>query len=57
MKFLDYRDLKDKYDAIASIEMIEAVGEKHLNKYFSTIKNNLKPIISADTAGSSKYIA
>ncbi len=43
VKFLDYRDLKDKYDAIASIEMIEAVGEKHLNKYFSIIKNNLKP--------------
>ncbi len=43
VKFLDYRDLKDKYDAIASIEMIEAVGEKHLDKYFSTIKNNLKP--------------
>ena len=43
VKFLDYRDLRDKYDAIASIEMIEAVGEKYLNKYFSTIKNNLKP--------------
>ncbi len=43
VRFLDYRDLKDKYDAIASIEMIEAVGEKYLNKYFSTIKNNLKP--------------
>ena len=43
VKFLDYRDLRDKYDAIASIEMIEAVGEKYLNKYFSIIKNNLKP--------------
>ena len=43
VKFLDYRDLKDKYDAIASIEMIEAVGEKNLNRYFKTIKNNLKP--------------
>tara|TARA_Y100001970_G_scaffold275835_1_gene377646 strand:- start:1224 stop:2411 length:1188 start_codon:yes stop_codon:yes gene_type:complete len=43
VKFLDYRDLKDKYDAIASIEMIEAVGEKYLDKYFSIIKNNLKP--------------
>ena len=43
VKFLDYRDLKDKYDAIASIEMIEAVGEKNLNRYFETIKNNLKP--------------
>ena len=43
IKFLDYRDLKGKYDAIASIEMIEAVGEKYLSKYFSTIKDSLKP--------------
>ncbi|MFL2889739.1 MAG: class I SAM-dependent methyltransferase [Pelagibacteraceae bacterium] len=43
IKFLDYRDVKGKYDSIASIEMIEAVGEKYLDKYFSTIKNNLKP--------------
>jgi cyclopropane-fatty-acyl-phospholipid synthase len=42
IKFLDYRDVKGQYDAIASIEMIEAVGEKYLNKYFSMIKNNLK---------------
>jgi cyclopropane-fatty-acyl-phospholipid synthase len=40
--FLDYRDLKDKYDKIASIEMIEAVGESYLDKYFHTIKNSLK---------------
>ena len=43
VKFLDYRDIKGQYDSIASIEMIEAVGEKYLNKYFSMIKNNLKP--------------
>ena len=42
IKFLDYRDLKGKYDSIASIEMIEAVGEKYLDRYFSTIKENLK---------------
>ena len=42
IQFLDYRDVKGKYDSIASIEMIEAVGEKYLNKYFSAIKNNLK---------------
>ncbi len=42
VKFLDYRDLKDKYDNIASIEMIEAVGEKYLDQYFRTIKNSLK---------------
>ena len=40
--FLDYRDVKDKYDKIASIEMIEAVGESYLDKYFYTIKNSLK---------------
>ena len=39
--FLDYRDLKERYDRVASIEMIEAVGEKYLDKYFSTIKNSL----------------
>ena len=42
IKFLDYRDVQGKYDSIASIEMIEAVGEKYLKKYFSSIKNNLK---------------
>ena len=40
--FLDYRDIKNKYDKIASIEMIEAVGENYLNKYFATIKESLK---------------
>ena len=39
----DYRDLKNKYDHIASIEMIEAVGQNYLDSYFNTIKNNLKP--------------
>jgi cyclopropane-fatty-acyl-phospholipid synthase len=39
--FLDYRDLKERYDKVASIEMIEAVGEKYLDKYFNTIKNSL----------------
>tara|TARA_B100001057_G_scaffold484114_1_gene561708 strand:- start:54 stop:1241 length:1188 start_codon:yes stop_codon:yes gene_type:complete len=43
IKFLDYRDVKGNYDSIASIEMIEAVGEKYLSNYFSAIKNNLKP--------------
>ncbi|MAJ85446.1 MAG: SAM-dependent methyltransferase [Candidatus Pelagibacter sp.] len=42
VKFLDYRDLNEKYDNIASIEMIEAVGKKYLNNYFSKIKNSLK---------------
>ena len=37
----DYRDLKEKYNSIASIEMIEAVGQNYLKSYFKTIKNNL----------------
>ena len=37
----DYRDLKDKYNSIASIEMIEAVGQNYLESYFKTIKDNL----------------
>ena len=41
IEMIDYRDVKKKYDAIASIEMIEAVGEDYLYNYFQTIKNNL----------------
>ena len=41
VKFLDYRDLEDKYDHVASIEMIEAVGEKYMDQYFGTIKKVL----------------
>ena len=37
----DYRDLKNKYNSIASIEMIEAVGQNYLESYFKTIKDNL----------------
>tara|TARA_B100000900_G_scaffold6088_1_gene5158 strand:- start:515 stop:1693 length:1179 start_codon:yes stop_codon:yes gene_type:complete len=37
----DYRDLKDKYNSIASIEMIEAVGQNYLESYFKKIKENL----------------
>ena len=41
VKMMDYRDVSKKYDIIVSIEMIEAVGEKYLNKYFQIIKKNL----------------
>ncbi len=37
----DYRDLNDKYNSIASIEMIEAVGQNYLQNYFKKIKENL----------------
>ena len=38
----DYRDVKNKYNSIASIEMIEAVGKNYLESYFKTIKDNLQ---------------
>jgi len=41
IKMLDYRDVKKEYDNMVSIEMIEAVGEKYLNNYFQSIKENL----------------
>ncbi len=42
IKMQDYRDVKSKYDSIASIEMIEAVGRNYLDSYFKTIKKNLE---------------
>ena len=58
----DYRDLKNKYDHIASIEMIEAVGQNYLDSYFNTIKKNLSPsgtvgiqAITIDDKLSSRY--
>ena len=42
IKMQDYRDVTNKYNSIASIEMIEAVGQKYLKNYFQSIKNYLK---------------
>jgi cyclopropane-fatty-acyl-phospholipid synthase len=43
IRFQDYRDCKDQFDGIASIEMFEAVGENHWEEYFNTIASSLKP--------------
>ena len=37
----DYRDECGSYDAIASIEMFEAVGEKYWPSYFNTVRDRL----------------
>jgi len=59
IKFQDYRDIKNKYDFITSIEMIEAVGQNYLFSYFQTIKSNLaykgKAAIQAITIDDSLY--
>jgi cyclopropane-fatty-acyl-phospholipid synthase len=41
--FEDYRDTKGSFNGIASIEMIEAVGEPHWPVYFRTLYDRLKP--------------
>ena len=41
--FEDYRDTRGAFDHVASIEMIEAVGEDHWPDYFKTVHDRLKP--------------
>ncbi|MGH8962113.1 MAG: class I SAM-dependent methyltransferase [Jatrophihabitantaceae bacterium] len=39
----DYRQARGSYDAVVSVEMIEAVGANHWNEYFGTIDRLLAP--------------
>ena len=39
----DYRDVTGQYDAIASVEMVEAVGMEYWPSYLDCIAGNLKP--------------
>ena len=39
----DYRDVDDKFDKVASIEMFEAVGEQYWQAYFDKVCSVLKP--------------
>jgi len=43
IRLQDYRDERERYDRIASIEMIEAVGEQFWPKYFSQLRDRLLP--------------
>ena len=55
----DYRDLRGQYDKLVSIEMIEAVGERHLDTYFRACAERLKPhgmmLLQAITVADQKY--
>jgi cyclopropane-fatty-acyl-phospholipid synthase len=42
LQLCDYRDCHGQFDAIASIEMFEAVGESYWPSYFACIARNLK---------------
>ena len=39
----DYRDALGQYDAIASVEMVEAVGQEYWPNYLDAISDRLKP--------------
>jgi cyclopropane-fatty-acyl-phospholipid synthase len=39
----DYRDLRGSYDRLVSIEMIEAVGHRHLPRFFEVCEQRLAP--------------
>ena len=44
LRLQDYRDIADgPYDAIASVEMVEAVGQAYWPTYFATVSRLLKP--------------
>lgn len=43
IRLQDYRDERDHYDRIASIEMIEAVGEQFWPRYFAQLRDRLLP--------------
>lgn len=42
LRLQDFRDVAGEFDAIASIEMFEAVGEAYWPQYFECIQRNLK---------------
>ena len=42
IRLQDYRDCQEQFDGIVSVEMFEAVGEKHWPEYFQTIAQRLK---------------
>ena len=42
IRLQDYRDIDDRFDAIASVEMVEAVGRRWWGAYLDSIARNLK---------------
>ena len=43
LRLQDYRDNKEQFDHVVSIEMFEAVGERWWPSYFKTVSGALKP--------------
>ena len=43
IKLVDYRDVEGRFDAVASVEMVEAVGQDYWPAYLQAIARALKP--------------
>jgi cyclopropane-fatty-acyl-phospholipid synthase len=43
IRLQDYRDIAEQFDAIASVEMVEAVGERWWPAFMDSVTRNLKP--------------
>jgi cyclopropane-fatty-acyl-phospholipid synthase len=43
IRLQDYRDVPERFDAIASVEMFEAVGEAYWPAFFRAVRERLKP--------------
>jgi cyclopropane-fatty-acyl-phospholipid synthase len=43
VELTDYRRVRGEYDAVVSVEMIEAVGHEYLPDYFRTLRERLAP--------------
>jgi cyclopropane-fatty-acyl-phospholipid synthase len=43
IRLQDYRDTAERFDAVASVEMVEAVGQRWWGIYLDAIARNLKP--------------
>ena len=43
IRIVDYRDVEGRYDAVVSIEMLEAVGHRYLDDFFAACDRVLRP--------------
>ena len=43
IRLQDYRDTAEQFDAVASVEMVEAVGQRWWGAYLDSVARNLKP--------------
>jgi cyclopropane-fatty-acyl-phospholipid synthase len=43
IRLQDYRDIRERFDAVASVEMVEAVGERWWGAYLDCIAGALRP--------------